>query len=62
MNLLKTRSFKWWEIALIKVCLISLGILLGLYFYNALIGLIWFWWFFFAVTAVYFIVHFFREG
>ncbi len=56
MNLFISRTFKWWEIALIKVCLISLGIILGLYFYNYLLGLMWLWWVLFAPTAIYFIV------
>ncbi|MFH0873602.1 MAG: hypothetical protein V1846_02040 [Candidatus Komeilibacteria bacterium] len=56
MKLFSTRSFKWWEIGLIKVCLLSLGILLGLYFYGYLVGLLWLWWVLFVLTAIYFIV------
>lgn len=55
MQIFKNRTFKWWEIGLIKVCLISLGIILGLYFYDALIGSLWLWWAFFVATAIYFI-------
>lgn len=61
MKIFKTWTFKWWEVGLIKICLLSLGILLGLYFYNYLAGWLWLWWVLFAVTAVYFIARFLRE-
>jgi len=59
MQIFKTRTFLWWEISLIKLCLISLGILLGLYFYGYLIGLTLLWWVFFIATAIYFVIRFF---
>ena len=61
MQIFKSWLFKWWEVGLIKICLISLGILLGLYFYDYLVGLLWLWWAFFVVTALYFIFRFFRK-
>ena len=61
MKILKTWAFKWWEVGVIKICLLSLGILLGLYFYAYLIGLMWLWWVLFVVTAIYFIVRLVRE-
>lgn len=61
MKLLKQRTFEWWEVSMIKVCLISLGIILGLYFYKYLVGLLWLWWTLFAIPALYFIAKFFRE-
>lgn len=60
MKIFKNWTFKFWEVGLIKICLISLGIILGLYFSSALIGLLWLWWVLFIVTAVYFIIKFFR--
>lgn len=62
MKIFKTWTFQWWEIGLIKVCLISLGILFGLYFREYLINLLWLWWVLFALTAIYFIVRFFKEA
>ncbi|MFA6131479.1 MAG: hypothetical protein WC702_00210 [Patescibacteria group bacterium] len=62
MKILRTRSFKYWEIGLIKICLLSLGILLGLYFFDYLIGLLWLWWLLLAVTTIYFIIKLIREG
>lgn len=62
MKIFKTRTFRWWEIGLIKFCLISLGILLGLYFYDYLIGLMWLWWGLFVITSIYFITLFVKEG
>ena len=61
MQIFKSWLFKWWEVGLIKICLISFGILLGLYFYDYLVGFLWLWWAFFVVTALYFIFRFFRE-
>ncbi|MCR4330458.1 MAG: hypothetical protein NUV49_01095 [Patescibacteria group bacterium] len=46
---------------MIKICLLSLGILLGLYFYDYLISFLWLWWVLFAVTATYFVVRFIKE-
>jgi hypothetical protein len=61
MKIFKSRTFQWWAIGLVKICLLSCGILLGLYFYNYLIGLLWLWWGLFAVTAVYFTGRFVNE-
>jgi hypothetical protein len=61
MCIFKTRSFKWWEIGLIKICLLSLGIILGLYFYNYLLSLLWLWWSLFIITGVYFIIWLINE-
>ncbi len=61
MRFLKTRSFKWWEISLLKVCLISLGILIGLYFFDYVVEVLWLWWILFVALAVYFIVRFFQK-
>ena len=58
MKIFKTYVFQWWEIGLIKICLLSLGILLGLYFYNFLINFLWFWWILFVIFAIYFIIRF----
>lgn len=55
MKIFRTWVFKWWEISLIKICLLSLGILLGLYFYNTLVQLLSLWWLLFIITMFYFI-------
>lgn len=60
MNIFKTRSFRWWEVGLLKLCLISLGILIGLYFYDYVAGLLWLWLVLFAAIGAYFIIKFFR--
>lgn len=62
MNLFKTWTFEWWEISLIKLCLISLGILLGIYFYDYLASFVSLWWAIFAVTGIYFIGRFFKDA
>lgn len=61
MKILRNWTFKWWEIGLLKVCLISLGILLGLYFFDFLANFPFVWWGLFLVTAIYFIIKFFSE-
>lgn len=60
MQIFKTRTFKWWEIVLVKVCLISFGIILTLYFYDFFMSLLWLWWPLFAVTAMYFVARFMK--
>lgn len=62
MKIFRTRTFTWWEIGVLKVCLISLGILLGLYFYNYLTGLIFLWWVLFILGALYFLFRLLRTG
>ena len=62
MKIFKDWTFHWWEVSLIKLCLISLGILLGLYFHDLLIGLTTLWWVVFAVSAAYLLGRFFKEG
>jgi len=61
MHIFKTWTFRWWEVSLIKLCLISLGIILTVYFYDYLVGLLWFWWILFIVTAIYFITGAIKE-
>ena len=61
MKILRNWTFKWWEVSLIKICLLSLGIILGLYFYGYLIGLLWLWWILFILTAIYFIARLIKE-
>lgn len=61
MRIFKTWVFKWWEVGLIKLCLLSLGIILGLYFFDYLIGLLWLWWVIFIVTMIYFLIKIARE-
>lgn len=56
MRIFRNWTFKWWEIGLIKICLLSLGILLGLYFYSYLDGLLRLWWILFGVTVIWAIV------
>jgi hypothetical protein len=60
MRIFRTWTFKWWEMGLIKICLLALGIILGLYFYDSLVGLLWLWWSLFIVTWIYFIIKLIR--
>jgi len=61
MRIFKTWTFRWWEVSLIKLCLISLGIILTIYFYDYLISSLWLWWTLFIATTIYFIAKFIKE-
>ena len=61
MKLFRNWTFTWWEVSLIKLCLLSLGILFALYFYQYLLDLLWLWWTTFLLTLIYFITRLFRE-
>lgn len=60
MKIFRTWTLKWWEVGLTKVCLLSLGLILGIYFYEYLNDLMWLWWTLFVVTTVYFLAQIFR--
>lgn len=62
MKIFRSWTFEWWEVSLIKLCLISLGILLNTYFHEYLAGLVPLWWGAFLLTAAYFVARFVREG
>ncbi|OGZ45779.1 MAG: hypothetical protein A3C84_00705 [Candidatus Ryanbacteria bacterium RIFCSPHIGHO2_02_FULL_48_12] len=61
MQLFKTRTFRWWEVGLIKLCLISLGIIVAYYWGGYLFGMMWLWWALFVATGIYFILKLIRE-
>jgi len=61
MNIFKMRTFKFWEIGLLKLSLISFGIILGLYFYEFLATLAWLWWIIFIIPAIYFIAKYTKD-
>ena len=62
MYIFRTWTFRRWEVGLLKICLLSLGIILGVYFYDYLAGLMWLWWTLFVLAVIYFIPQFFRNG
>lgn len=61
MRIFKTWAFRWWEVSLLKLCLITLGIILTVYLYDYLAGLLWLWWAIFIVTAIYFIAKWIKD-
>ena len=62
MKIFRTWTFTWWEVGLLKVCLISVGILLAIYFRSYLVDLTTLWWTLFVLTTLYFLVKMFRES
>jgi hypothetical protein len=61
MKIFKTWTFKWWEVALLKLSLISFGIILALYFYDYFIDLMWLWWTVFIISTLNFLPSIFTE-
>ncbi|HMP67403.1 MAG TPA: hypothetical protein PKA60_01485 [Candidatus Paceibacterota bacterium] len=62
MKIFSNWTFKWWEVGILKIGLISLGILLGIYFGEYISGLSWLWWLLFIATAIYFLVRMFGKN
>jgi hypothetical protein len=62
MNIFRSWTFTWWEVGVLKVCLISLGILLAQYFGAYVLDLTKLWWVLFLGPALYFIIRFFSES
>jgi len=62
MKIFRSWTFGWKEVGMLKLCLISLGILLAIYFADYLRPLEWLWWATFVIPAIYFIARFFREA
>ncbi|PIR69355.1 MAG: hypothetical protein COU47_03225 [Candidatus Niyogibacteria bacterium CG10_big_fil_rev_8_21_14_0_10_46_36] len=54
MKIFKKHTFEWWEVSFLKIGLGSLGVLLGLYFREALMSVMWLWWAILIVTVFYF--------
>lgn len=53
MKIFQDWTFKWWEIALLKICLLSLGIILGLSFPDYLLQHITIFLVLFLMTTLY---------
>jgi len=60
MNLFRTWRFEWWEVSLLKICLLTLGMMLVFYF-PVLGDYMPLWWMLFAITAAYFVIRLIRE-
>lgn len=61
MHMFRQWVFAWWEVSLLKVSLISLGILCGVYFAEYVTDLLLLWWVLFLIPALYFMVRIARE-
>lgn len=61
MKIFRDWTFHWWEVSLLKLSLISLGILLGMHFSEALMSLSTLWWALFVLPSIYFIVRMFKK-
>lgn len=61
MHVFRQWVFTWWEVGLLKVSLISLGILCGLYFTEYVVDFLFMWWVLFLAPALYFIVRIVQE-
>ncbi len=61
MHVFRQWVFTWWEVGLLKVSLISLGILCSLYFTEHVVDFLFMWWVLFLVPALYFMLRIARE-
>jgi len=61
MNIFKTYTFRWWEMSLFKISMLSFGIILAIYFYDYLVGLLWLWWVLFIASIIYLFPKVIRE-
>lgn len=62
MKIFKNWTLRWWEMSLIKISLISFGILLGIYFHEHLVKFSVIWWVLFIGITVYFTPKIFDRG
>jgi len=53
MTVFKDYKFTWWQVGLLKLCMISIGIIIGLYFANFFTGLVPLLWLTFFAPAIY---------
>ena len=61
MKIFRTWTFEWWEVSLLKIGLISFGLLGGVYFHEITVSLTTLWWVLFVATSLYFLVRLVRE-
>ncbi len=50
------KHFTILDTGMLKLCLISAGILLGIYFFDSLSGVIWLFWTLFALSWLYIVI------
>lgn len=53
MKIFHDYTFTWWQIGILKLCLIAFGVAVGATWPGAFIGWVVALWLIFAVTAVY---------
>lgn len=53
MNLFKSFELKWWQAAIFKICLLSLGLIIGVSFKDTFISYLAFFWVLTLIAGVY---------
>ncbi len=53
MNIFKNLKLKWWEVGLFKIALLSLGIIIGIYFPDLFVGIVPLLWILFLIPGLY---------
>lgn len=61
MTIFRSWTFSWKEVSLFKMSTTSFGIIVGIYFRDYLIGLMWLWWVLFIVGAAYFLTRWVKD-
>jgi Flp pilus assembly protein TadB len=54
-------TWEYWKFGILKMCLLSFGILLGTYFVDFWKGILWLVWVVFIITYILAIFYFFRD-
>jgi hypothetical protein len=62
MNILKDFKLKWWQVGLFKLALLSLGIIIGVYFADLFSGNILLLWILFLVPGIYLSYVWFKQA
>jgi hypothetical protein len=60
MDIFKTITLEWWQTGLLKIGLISLGILIGLH-WPRIRKYYWLWWALFLIPSLYILYVWFQE-
>ena len=61
MNIFKDYKLNWWQVGLFKLSLLSLGIIIGVYFTDSFLGLVPLLWILFLVPGIYLLYVWFKQ-
>lgn len=62
MKLFRSYTYTWWQLAIIKLALLAVGMILGAYLSNFVLGNMWLFIAVWVVTAAYILWHSYKPG